>query len=116
MKKTFIRGHNNIVASILSRNVYYGISNDFHRIWIVCCQCDLVFPKNVCLGSEFLGGDINIRVIHHLTMWAFILFSIIHIYLVFFHDWLEGRGETSAMVSGYKFVRTERTKKEKELQ
>jgi hypothetical protein len=29
-------------------------------------------------------------------------------YLVLFHDWLEGRGESSAMVSGYKFCRTER--------
>jgi len=38
------------------------------------------------------------------------LFAIVHIYLVFFHDWLEGLGETSAMVSGYKFVRKERVK------
>jgi Ni/Fe-hydrogenase 1 B-type cytochrome subunit len=45
-------------------------------------------------------------------MWLFIVFVIVHVYLVFFHDWLEGRGESSAMISGYKFVRSERFKGE----
>ena len=47
-------------------------------------------------------------------MWAFILFIAVHFYLVLFHDWLEGRGESSAMVSGYKFVRKERFEDYKE--
>jgi len=57
--------------------------------------------------SLFDGDEQKIRMIHHFTMWIFIVFIVIHIYLVFFHDWLEGRGETSAMISGHKFVRTE---------
>jgi Ni/Fe-hydrogenase 1 B-type cytochrome subunit len=68
------------------------------------------FPKLFAWVPEFLGGDMNARLVHHITMWGFILFSAVHIYLVLFHDWLEGRGESSAMVSGYKFVRSERTK------
>jgi len=67
-------------------------------------------PKMFAWVPEFLGGDMNTRVVHHLTMWIFILFSLVHVYLVLFHDWLEGRGESSAMISGYKFVRAERAK------
>lgn len=50
------------------------------------------------------GGDFALRQIHHWTMWAFILFVIVHIYLVFYHDYVEGRGEISSMGGGWKFI------------
>jgi Ni/Fe-hydrogenase 1 B-type cytochrome subunit len=56
------------------------------------------------------GSDFTVRLIHHVTTWLMILFVIIHVYLVFYHDWLEGRGEVSSMFSGYKFVLTDRIK------
>ena len=34
----------------------------------------------------------------------FIIFAIVHVYLVFYHDYVEGRGVTSSMVGGWKFV------------
>jgi len=55
-----------------------------------------------------LGGDFLTRLIHHVCMWLILVIIIIHIYLVMYHDWLDGRGETSSMLSGYKFVRKER--------
>ncbi len=58
------------------------------------------------------GGDFMVRTIHHIATWFFILFTLIHVYLVFYHDWLEGRGEVSSMFGGYKFVSEERLKKE----
>ncbi|MDR1743075.1 MAG: Ni/Fe-hydrogenase, b-type cytochrome subunit [Dysgonamonadaceae bacterium] len=73
------------------------------------------FPKMfVWVVNLFDGDEQKIRMVHHFTMWLFIPFIITHIYLVFYHDWLEGRGETSAMISGYKFVRSERIDNEKE--
>ena len=54
-------------------------------------------------GSWF-GNDFSIRFIHHLLMWFFVLFTIIHLYLVFYHDYIEGRGETSSMIGGWKFI------------
>ena len=65
-------------------------------------------PKLFTWVSPFFGGDFMVRTIHHITMWIFIFFSLVHIYLVFYHDWLEGRGEVSSMFGGYKFVRTDR--------
>jgi Ni/Fe-hydrogenase 1 B-type cytochrome subunit len=44
-------------------------------------------------------------------MWVFILFIIIHVYLVFYHDYVEGRGEISSMGGGWKFVSEENLKK-----
>jgi len=52
----------------------------------------------------FLGGDIHTRQLHHILMWGFILFSIIHIYLVFYHDYIERRGVTSSMIGGWKYI------------
>jgi Ni/Fe-hydrogenase 1 B-type cytochrome subunit len=65
-------------------------------------------PQLFAWVPDFLGGDVMTRSIHHISTWLFIIFTLIHVYLVFYHDWLEGRGESSAMISGYKFVRKER--------
>ncbi len=66
------------------------------------------FPQLFDWVPEFLGGDGNTRLVHHITMWLIILFIIVHVYLVFYHEWIEGRGEVSSIFSGYKFVRKER--------
>ena len=34
----------------------------------------------------------------------FILFAVVHVYLVFYHDYVEGRGEISSMGGGWKFI------------
>lgn len=59
------------------------------------------------------GGDIMVRYIHHLITWLFMAFVVVHFYLVLFHDYVEARGEASAMISGFKFVRMERFKSKK---
>lgn len=53
------------------------------------------------------GGDIACRAIHHWSMWFFILFAVVHVYLVFYHDYVEGRGEISSMGGGWKFIEEE---------
>jgi Ni/Fe-hydrogenase 1 B-type cytochrome subunit len=37
-------------------------------------------------------------------MWFFILVTLVHVYLVFYHDYVEGHGVMSSMVSGWKFL------------
>jgi len=65
-------------------------------------------PKLFEWVPNVLGNEMTTRFVHHISTWLFIIFTLIHVYLVFYHDWLEGRGESSAMISGYKFVRKER--------
>jgi Ni/Fe-hydrogenase 1 B-type cytochrome subunit len=61
-------------------------------------------PKLFAWVVPFLGGDMHVRQIHHLLMWAFIVFALIHVYLVFYHDYIERRGVTSSMIGGWKFI------------
>ncbi len=50
------------------------------------------------------GSDLAVRQWHHLLMWFFPAFIITHVYLVFYHDYVEGRGGTSSIVGGWKFI------------
>ncbi len=40
-------------------------------------------------------------------MWFFIVFAVIHVYLVFYNDYVEARGVISSMSGGWKFQRDE---------
>ena len=84
----------------------FGLYADMSGWWL---------PKLFGWVPALLGGDILTRQIHHITMWTFIFFSMIHVYLVLYHDWLEGRGEVSSMFGGYKFVRKDRLKESDEV-
>ncbi|MGB9664494.1 MAG: Ni/Fe-hydrogenase, b-type cytochrome subunit [Ignavibacteria bacterium] len=64
-------------------------------------------PKLFSWVVPLMGGDFAVRQWHHVMMWFFIIFAIIHVYLVFYHDYVEGRGVTSSMVGGWKFIEKE---------
>lgn len=51
-----------------------------------------------------VDGFYWIRYIHHAMMWIFIMFAIIHIYLVFYHDYIERNGIASSIIGGWKFI------------
>ena len=57
-----------------------------------------------------MGGDMAVRQWHHAMLWFYVVFTLIHVYLVFYHDYVEGRGTTSSMVGGWKFERDDEPK------
>ena len=65
------------------------------------------WTRLVAWAVPLMGGDAAVRQWHHVMMWFFVVFTIVHVYLVFYHDYVEGRGTTSSMVGGWKFERTE---------
>lgn len=65
-------------------------------------------PRLFTWAVPLMGGDFAVRQWHHACMWFFVVFVIIHVYLVFYHDYVEGRGTTSSMVGGWKFEKKER--------
>ena len=69
---------------------------------------DAWLPQLFAWVVPFMGGDMPARFWHHVTMWFFVVFTMIHVYLVFYHDYVEGRGTTSSIFGGWKFSRTER--------
>ncbi len=72
------------------------------------------FPKMFHFIVPLFGGDIVVRYVHHILTWLFMAFVVIHVYLVLFHDYVEARGEASAMLSGFKFIRAERVDESEE--
>ncbi len=65
---------------------------------------DSFFPKLFAWVVPFLGGDFAVRQWHHLMMWFFIIFAVVHVYIVFYHDYVERRGVLSSMAGGWKFI------------
>ncbi len=63
-----------------------------------------------------LGGDMATRTIHHILMWFFIIFAIIHVYLVFYHDYIDWNGTMSSIIGGWKFQEEGKEEREKELE
>lgn len=72
-------------------------------------------PQLFAWVPSVFGGDILTRQIHHWAMWFFILFTVVHVYLVFYHDYVEGRGEISSMGGGWKFIEEEVFEEKKHL-
>jgi Ni/Fe-hydrogenase 1 B-type cytochrome subunit len=46
----------------------------------------------------------SLRFIHHLLMWVFAAFTVIHLYMAVLYDILEREGTFSSMISGDKFI------------
>ncbi len=68
---------------------------------------DAWFPQLFAWIVPVFGGDYLLHQLHYLAMWFFIIFTMIHVYLVFYHDYVEGHGVMSSMVGGWKFLPTE---------
>ena len=65
---------------------------------------DWWFPQLFVWIVPLMGGDAEVRMWHHVAMWGFVLFTMIHIYLAVFHEVVESKGELSSIVGGTRFV------------
>ncbi|MCR4417338.1 MAG: Ni/Fe-hydrogenase, b-type cytochrome subunit [Ignavibacteria bacterium] len=83
-----------LFQSITGFGMYSAMSNSF-------------LPKLFSWIVPLMGGDFAVRQWHHMMKWFFIIFAMVHVYLVFYHDYVEGRGVTSSMVGGWKFIEKE---------
>jgi Ni/Fe-hydrogenase 1 B-type cytochrome subunit len=107
-------GHNGVAAISYIALFVIALVQVFTGFALYSDMSGWWLPKLFKWVIPLLGGDFMVRTIHHISTWFFILFTLIHVYLVFYHDWLEGKGEVSSMFGGYKFVNKERLKHEKE--
>jgi Ni,Fe-hydrogenase I cytochrome b subunit len=56
---------------------------------------------------QLVGGIQNVRLIHHVLTWVFLIFIPIHIYLSIRADVLERGGTMSSIITGGRFVRSD---------
>ena len=108
-------GHNSVAALSYLALFFIALVSVFTGFALYADMSEWWLPNLFQWVIPLFGGDFMVRTVPHIAMWAFILFSLVHVYLVFYHDWLEGRGEVSSMFAGYKFVRRKRIKKRKKI-
>jgi Ni/Fe-hydrogenase 1 B-type cytochrome subunit len=101
-------GHNALAAISYFIFFLFMMTQILTGFGLYASMSEAWFPAMFSWVVPLLGGDFAARNIHHIIMWLIIVFSIVHVYLVMYHDWLEGRSEVSSMFGGYKFVRPRR--------
>ena len=109
-------GHNSLAAFSYVALFVVALVQIFTGFGLYASNAGWWLPKLFAWVVPFLGGDFMVRTIHHISTWIFILFTLIHVYLVLYHDWLEGRGEVSSMFGGYKYVYDERIQDDRETE
>ena len=105
-------GHNTLAGFIYFLTFLAFLLQAITGFGLYTAMSKSVIAKAFAWAPALFGGDFALRQWHHLAMWFFILFAIIHVYLVFYHDYVEGRGEMSSMGGGWKFIEEEVYEKE----
>ncbi len=97
-------GHNSMASLMYFITFLAFILQSFTGFGLYAAMSDWWFPDLFSWIVPLLGGDFLTRQIHHILMWVFILFAIVHVYLVFYHDYIDRAGILSSMIGGWKFV------------
>ena len=99
----------------LGHNALAGLAYTFFVIFLGWCQ---IFT-GLALYSEsnpggfwdrllgwvipLLGGSYMVHLWHHTLAWSFVVFTIVHLYIVFFDSHQFRNGLITSIISGYKF-------------
>ena len=96
-------GHNYLAALSYLGLLFVGIFVIVTGFGLYASMSDAWLPSFFGWIVPLMGGDATVRQWHHIAAWAFPVFTIIHVYLCFYHDWVEGRGTISSIGGGWKF-------------
>ena len=105
-------GHNALAGFIYFMTFLAFLVQVFTGFGLYASMSDAWIPSLFGWVYNLAGSDFVLRNWHHVLMWFFVVFSLIHIYLVFYHDYVEGRGEASSIIGGWKFIEEEQFQKE----
>ena len=104
-------GHNALAGFIYFLSFLAFLFQSITGFALYSSMSKSLLPRMFAWIIPMMGGDFAVRQWHHAMMWFFVLFTIVHVYLVFYHDYIEGRGTTSSMVGGWKFEKKSRKTK-----
>ena len=106
-KPVYDIGHNSLAATTYLGLFILSIIQATTGFMMMFVTTNNIMEPVTSWGLQHLVGFFIVRQIHHILMWAFILFMIIHVYLVFYHDYIERNGIASSMIGGWKFIRAD---------
>jgi Ni/Fe-hydrogenase 1 B-type cytochrome subunit len=99
-----IRGHNALAAwsyqAVFAATAFEVVTG----LALYAPMSSWWFPQLFVWVTPLMGGDASVRFWHHAVTWFFVAFTVIHVYLCIYHDYVEAHGEISSMISGSKFV------------
>ncbi len=98
-------GHNSLAAFIYFLTFLAFVAQSITGFALYSSMSNSFIPRMFTWIVPLMGGEMGVRYWHHLLMWFFVGFIIVHIYLSFYHDYIEGRGTISSIVGGWKFER-----------
>ena len=98
-------GHNSLAAFVYFFTFLAFVAQSITGFALYSSMSNSFLPRMFTWIVPLMGGEMGVRHWHHLLMWFFVAFIIVHIYLSFYHDYIEGRGTISSMVGGWKFDR-----------
>ncbi|MEO8678093.1 MAG: Ni/Fe-hydrogenase, b-type cytochrome subunit [Vicinamibacterales bacterium] len=104
VKPIEVEGHNAMAALSYAGIFLLTIFMIVTGLALYADMSDWWFPQLFAWVTPIMGGDASVRMWHHLATWAFVIFTMIHVYLCVYHDYVEGHGEISSMVAGSKFI------------
>lgn len=109
-------GHNALASTIYFALFLAFLLQSVTGFGLYAKMSQSLFPQLFAWVVPFMGGDLVARQVHHFLMWFFILFAMVHIYLVFYHDYIERRGVTSSIIGGWKFIEEDIAEKEEDTE
>jgi len=98
-------GHNSLAATIYFLTFLAFLAQVVTGFALYSSMSTSWLPRMFIWIVPLLGGEFAVRFWHHLFLWFFVTFIIVHIYLAFYHDYIEGRGTVSSIIGGWKFDR-----------
>ncbi len=97
-------GHNSMAYFTYMGTGLLTLFQVFSGFALYAAMSDAWFPQLFTWLVPLFGSEQNLRLFHYGALWLFVVFTIIHVYLVFYHDYVEGHGVLSSMVGGWKFM------------
>jgi len=102
---TFSVGHNPLAGIAYSLGFVAFLFMTVTGFGLYSAMSPSGWPKLFAWIVPLLGGDHTVRVWHHAGLWFFVVFSLVHVYLSAYHDYVEATGTISSMIGGWKFLR-----------
>lgn len=100
-------GHNSMAGFTYFLTFLAFLFQSITGFGMYSAMSDSFLPSLFSWIVPLMGGEFAVRQWHHIIMWFFVIFAIVHVYLVFYHDYVEGRGTISSMAGGWKFIEKE---------
>lgn len=96
-------GHNALAGLIYFFTCLAFVFQTITGLALYSSMSNSALPQMFNWIVPLMGGEFGVRFWHHTFLWFFITFIVIHIYLAFYHDYIEGRGTVSSIIGGWKF-------------